>query len=103
MAFWDLKTLKLEEFRPGIQSKVETGAGLIMAFMDIAPQKEGAAHSHPFDQCGIVVEGEIEIAIAEEKRTLKPMMAYFIRAGENHNWKTHDSTAKILDITVKQA
>jgi len=103
MSFWDLQILKLEEFRPGIHSKVETGANLIMAFMEIAPHKEGAAHSHPFDQCGIVVEGEIEIAIAEEMRILKPMMAYFIGAGENHNWKTNALPAKILDVVVKQS
>ena len=28
MGFWDLKTLKLDEFRPGIWSKVESGKKL---------------------------------------------------------------------------
>ena len=50
MGFWDLKTLKLDEFRPGIWSKVESGANLTMAFMEISPNKEGLAHDHPFEQ-----------------------------------------------------
>jgi len=50
MGFWNLKVLKLDEFRPGIWSKVESGANLTMAFMEISPDKEGAVHSHPFDQ-----------------------------------------------------
>jgi quercetin dioxygenase-like cupin family protein len=102
MGFWDLKTLKLDEFRPGIWSKLESGKNLTMALMKIAPNKEGTAHDHPFDQCGIVLEGEIEMAIGEEKKLLKPMGTYFIPAGVKHNWKTNSSSAKILDIVVKQ-
>jgi hypothetical protein len=46
MGFWELKTLKLDEFRPGIRSKLESGTNLTMAFMEIAPEKEGSAHDH---------------------------------------------------------
>ncbi len=102
MGFWNLKTLRLEEFRPGIFSKVEVGSNLMMAIMEITPKKEGVEHSHPFDQCGIVVEGEIEMSIGEEKRLLRPMETYFIPAGISHNWKTAQSSAKILDIVLKQ-
>jgi quercetin dioxygenase-like cupin family protein len=102
MSFWDLKTLKLDEFKPGIWSKLELGSNLTMAFMEIAPNKEGAAHDHPFDQCGIVIEGEIEMAVGEDKKLLKPMETYFIPAGIKHHWKTSSVPAKILDIVVKQ-
>jgi quercetin dioxygenase-like cupin family protein len=102
MGFWDLKTLRLDEFRPGIRSKLESGSNLTMAFMEIAPNKEGAAHDHPFDQCGIVIEGEIEMSMGEEKKLLKPMETYFIQTGVKHNWKTTGLPAKILDIVVKQ-
>ena len=102
MGFWDLKTLRLDEFRPGIRSKLESGTNLTMAFMEIAPNKEGNAHDHPFDQCGIVIEGEIEMSVGEEKRLLRPMETYFIPAGIKHNWKTSALSAKILDIVVKQ-
>jgi quercetin dioxygenase-like cupin family protein len=102
MGFWDIKTLKLDEFRPGIRSKIESGKNLTMAVMEIAPNKEGTAHEHPFDQCGVVVEGEIEMSIGEEKKLLKPMETYFIPAGINHNWKTTVLSAKILDVVVKQ-
>lgn len=102
MGFWNLKTLKLDEFRPGIFSKVENGSNLTMAFMEIAPHKEGTEHQHPFDQCGLVVEGEIEMSIGEERKLLKPMETYFIPAATRHNWKTAQASAKILDIVLKQ-
>ena len=102
MRFWDLKTLKLDEFRPGIWSKVESGTNLTMAFMEIAPNKEGTAHDHLFDQCGVVIEGEIEMSVGEERKLLRPMETYFIPAGVKHNWMTIALSAKILDIVVKQ-
>ncbi len=101
MGFWNLQTLKLDEFRPGIRSKLESGSDLTMAIMEISPNKEGSAHDHPFDQCGIVIEGEIEMFVGEEKKLLKPMETYFIPAGIKHNWRTIGSPAKILDIVVK--
>jgi quercetin dioxygenase-like cupin family protein len=102
VSFWDFKTLRLDEFRPGIRSKVESGKNLTMAFMEIAPNKEGTTHDHPFDQCGVVLEGEIEMSIGEERRLLRSQETYFIPAGVKHNWKTIASPAKILDIVVKQ-
>jgi quercetin dioxygenase-like cupin family protein len=103
MGFWNLKTLKLDEFRPGIWSRIDTGANLTMAFMEIAPDKEGTAHSHPFDQCGIVLEGEIEISMGEERKLMRPMETYFIPAGISHNWRTKRLSAKILDVVAKQS
>ncbi len=70
--------------------------------MEIAPNKEGTAHDHPFDQCGIVIEGEIEMSVGEDKKLLRATETYFIPAGVKHNWKTLSSSAKILDIVVKQ-
>ena len=102
MGFWDLETLRLDEFRPGIWSKMEAGTNLTMAFMEIAPNKEGSAHDHPFDQCGVVIEGEIEMSVSEERKLLKPMESYFIPAGAKHNWKTMSLAAKILDVVAKQ-
>jgi len=102
MGLWNLQTLRLHEFRPGIRSELESGTNLTMAFMEISPDKEGTAHDHPFDQCGIVVEGEIEVSVGAEKKLLRPMETYFIPAGVSHHWKTSGLPAKILDVVVKQ-
>lgn len=102
MGFWDLKTLKLDEFRPGLWSKIEAGSNLTMAMMEISPNQEGVTHGHLFDQCGVVIDGEIEISMGEENRLLKPMETYFIPAGITHNWKTGARSAKILDVVMSR-
>ncbi len=103
MAFWNLKTLKLDEFRPGIFSKIEAGTNLTMALMQIEANKEGAPHDHPFDQCGVVIEGEIEMSIGADTRMFNPMEAYFIPAGVTHGWKTAGQRVTILDVTANRS
>ena len=102
MAFWNLGTLQLEEFRPGIMSKAELGDNLIMVCMEIGVEQEDTGHTHPYDQCGIVIEGQIEMFIEEESRLLEVNETYFIPSGEQHGWKTFDKSVKLLDITLKQ-
>ena len=103
MSFWSLSDLELEAFRPGISSKAEIGENLVMACMEIGPDKEDSGHEHPFEQCGIVLEGQIEMFIGDDGRVLRAHDTYFIPAGVLHGWKTFETPAKILDISVKQA
>lgn len=100
MAFWDLDTLPLEIFRPGIRSKAEMGDNLIMVCMQIDQEKEDTGHDHPFDQCGIVMEGPLEMFIGQERRVLNANECYFIPSRTCHGWKTFDKPVKILDISL---
>ena len=102
MTFWHAETLELEEFRPGIMSKAAIGENLIMVCMQIGQEMEDSGHEHTFDQCGMVIEGQIEMFVGQESRLLKVNDCYFIRAGERHGWKTFADPAKILDISLKQ-
>ena len=101
MAFWDLAALELEQFRPGIMSKAELGQTLIMVCMEIGAGLEDTGHEHPFDQCGIVLEGEIEMFIGEERKRLHSNQVYFIPAGQSHGWKTFEEAVRVLDISLK--
>jgi len=102
MAFWNLGTLELEEFRPGIRSKAEIGQNLIMVCMEIGAGKEDTGHKHSYDQCGIVLEGQIEMFIGEKRKLLNSNESYFIPSGEQHGWKTFERPVKVLDISLKQ-
>ena len=103
MTFWNAGTVNLEPFRPGIMSKAEIGGKLVMVCMQIDPGKEDTGHEHPFDQCGIVLEGRIEMFVDQERRLLSPNDCYFIPSGRRHGWKTFDVPAKVLDVSSKAA
>jgi quercetin dioxygenase-like cupin family protein len=102
MAFWNLDTLSLEAFRPGIISKAEIGDDLIMVCMQIDPGKEDIGHLHSFDQCGIVLDGPIEMFVGQERKVLNATECYFIPAGQLHGWKTFDKHVKLIDISPKK-
>ncbi len=102
MSFWGrVNSMNLEDFRPGIKSRAQIGDRLIMAVMEIGPGKEDSGHQHPFEQCGIITDGEIEMFVGDEHQILKPMDAYFIPSGAFHGWKTFGASVKILDVSVK--
>jgi mannose-6-phosphate isomerase-like protein (cupin superfamily) len=102
MSFWEnVNTLNLQEVRPGIKSKAELGERLIVALMEIGPGMEDKGHRHPFEQLGIVTQGEIKMFVENERRVLKPMDAYFIPAGAFHGWKRFDKAGRIPDVTAK--
>lgn len=102
MAFWSLANIQLEEFRPGVKSKAMIGEGLIMAVIEIGANKEDTGHEHPFEQCGLVLEGRIEMVVGEDRKLLTPNETYFIPAGCRHGWKTGDEPVRVLDISGKQ-
>ena len=102
MTFWSLDTLQLEEFRPGILSRAEIGENLIMVCMEIEAEKEDTGHKHKYDQCGIVLEGKIEMYIGEERKMLNPNESYFIPSGMQHGWKTFENSVKLFDISLKE-
>ena len=52
-------------------------------------------------QCGIVIDGVIEMFIGEERMRLKSNQSYFIPSGVKHGWKTFSEAAKILDVSFK--
>jgi len=101
MTFWNLGTLELEEFRPGILSKAEFGDNLIMVCMEIEAEKEDTGHKHNFDQCGIVLSGQIEMYIGEERKLLNPNESYFIPSRVQHGWKTFERSVRLFDISLK--
>ena len=104
MGFWTRVTgLELQDFRPGVRSRAEIGGGLVMACMEIGAGREDPGHQHPFEQCGLVLEGRIEMFVGDERRVLEAMEAYFIPAGVLHGWKTFHDPVKILDVSGRQA
>lgn len=103
MAFWNLDSLELQAFRPGIDSRAELGDQLIMAYMEIAPGEQDPGHRHPVDQCGLVMAGQIEMFVGDERKLLRRNETYFIPAGELHGWKTFDEPVTLLDISSRAA
>ena len=55
-------------------------------------------HTHPHEQGGMLLEGELEMVIAGESRALKPGDIYIIPGNVEHLARTRASKARVLDI-----
>ena len=55
-------------------------------------------HTHPQEQSGIIIEGELEMGVDGNVRILKPGDMYIIPGGVEHYAKASTGSAKVLDI-----
>ena len=59
------------ETAPGIHTSGFTGEQLMVTHMHFAAGAVGASHAHPHEQLSIVLRGEIEFTLGEERKVLK--------------------------------
>ena len=95
--FIDEEDLRNKEISPGIKIKVISGEKLMLSFVEISEGAGMLQHSHPYEQAGIVLEGEIEIVIGTESRRLEHGQSYFIPANVPHMLRP-GKQARILDV-----
>ena len=70
----------------------------MLVVVDLDAEAVIPAHSHPHEQGGIVLEGELDFDIAGDKRKLKPGDLYIIPGGVEHSVHVGAQPAKVLDI-----
>jgi quercetin dioxygenase-like cupin family protein len=72
------------ELVPGVSMRPLFGEGAMLNLLAFEPGAEVAVHSHPHEQLGHVLEGELELTIAGEAHVLSPGDAYQIPGGTEH-------------------
>lgn len=96
--FYNLESRESKEVVAGVQLRTFWGKEIMLSFVDLAPNSSVPNHSHPHEQAGTVISGEIELTINGDKRSLKPGDAYVIPGGVEHSADTGDLPARVLDI-----
>jgi quercetin dioxygenase-like cupin family protein len=98
MYFHDPTVRNHKELLPGINARTFWGEEMLAAVVDLDPGTALPMHSHPHEQLGIVIEGEIEFTIDGEVKTLKPGDVYVIPGDVEHAAKTFDHPVKVMDV-----
>ena len=101
MPVFNWRRVELQDFRPGIRSHAVLGERATLAVMELAPGFEDPGHAHPGEQCGLVVEGEIDMDIAGEASRLGPGDVYFIPPNAHHRFRVGPAAARVVDVTVR--
>lgn len=96
--FKDPWSRRAKELVPGARTRTFWGDKVLLSLVEIDAHALVPKHTHPHEQAGIVIEGEMEMGIAGEVRVLKPGDMYIIPGGVEHYARCGDVSAKVLDI-----
>ncbi len=98
MPFYSPQEREGRELFEGIVAHTYWGENLLLAVVDVAANGVVPPHSHPHEQAGLVLEGDITFTIGDETRRLKPGDVYVIPGGVEHGAVAGDAPCKVLDI-----
>jgi quercetin dioxygenase-like cupin family protein len=86
------------EFVPGLVLRPLVGKDLMLSFVSYDPHTEAPRHAHSEEQVLYVLEGELEVELGDETRTLRPGQAAVIPPHLPHAARTHDLPCYQLDV-----
>ncbi|MBL7164074.1 MAG: cupin domain-containing protein [Anaerolineales bacterium] len=98
MTFYNPNQRQPKELVPGINARTFWGEKMLLAVVDLDPNSHLPLHSHPHEQVGTVIQGQMEMTIDDETRLLQPGDVYVIPGGVEHEARTFDEPVKVVDI-----
>ena len=98
MAFYKAEDRTPKEIVPGGTIRTFWGENTLLSLVDIDAGAEVPLHTHPHEQSGIVLEGNLELGVSGDVQVLKPGEMYIIPGNVEHYAKAVGSRARALDI-----
>ena len=98
MPFYSNEKLKKQELVPGVQIKTIWGDKAMMVFITLNEGAEVPSHRHRNEQMGLVLEGQLDLTIADEVRTVKKGDSYLIPSNIEHRAVATSGKTTALDI-----
>lgn len=95
--FFDPAARTPKELLPGIVSRTFWGDRMLLSLVDLAAGTMIPPHSHPHEQMGMVVSGEVEFTIGGETRLLKPGDVYVAPSGVAHSVRMGAAPCQVVE------
>jgi len=83
---------------PGVDIHTAAGEKMMLSLVEFAPGAVVEPHSHPHEQMGMLLEGELTFTIGGQTRTLAPGEMWRIPGGVVHSAVAGNSSVKALDV-----
>lgn len=83
---------------PGVDILTMAGERMMISLVEFQPHARVETHSHPHEQCGYLLEGELEFTIGGEKHKVLPGQMWRIPGGVPHSAVAGDQPVKALDV-----
>jgi quercetin dioxygenase-like cupin family protein len=86
------------ELVPGVRMWPLFGEGAMLNLLEFDAGARVENHSHPHEQLGLMLEGELTLQIDGVEHRLRPGDAYHIPGGIEHGAWTDDAPCRVLDV-----
>ncbi len=87
-----------KELFPGILTRTFWGDQMLLSRVELAPHAVATAHSHPHEQAGVVLSGEMELTIEGETQRLGPGDFYLAPGDAVHEARAGAEGCVALEI-----
>jgi quercetin dioxygenase-like cupin family protein len=94
-SFSELRRFKLAE---GVSAQALFGERAMLNLVELAPDALVPLHSHPHEQLGVVLRGELSILASGETHRLAEMDAFALPGGVEHEARAGAQGALVLDV-----
>lgn len=98
MYFYNVNDRDPKEIFPGANTRTFWGDNVLFSVVEIAPNSLVPLHSHPHEQAGMILEGEMEFTVGGETRVLQVGEIFIIPGGVEHSVWVGEKAAKALDV-----
>ena len=83
---------------PGVEIFTTHGDAVMLSLVEFEPHAVVKEHSHPHEQMGLLLEGELEFTIGGKTRILQPGEMWCIPGGVVHRAVAGDHPVRALDV-----
>ena len=83
---------------PGVAVYTTHTDRLMLSLVEFQPHAVVEEHSHPHDQMGILIDGELDFTIGGQRQTVRPGQMWRIPGGVKHKAVAGAAGAKAMDV-----
>ena len=86
------------EIFPGVNIFTAAGESMMLSWVEFEPGAVVEPHSHPHEQVGLLIEGELTFTSGDQQETVQPGDMWRIPGGVVHSAVAGEAPVKALDI-----
>jgi quercetin dioxygenase-like cupin family protein len=83
---------------PGVDIHTTHGERLMLSLVEFQPRAVVQPHSHPHEQLGLLLEGELEFTIDGQRFAVRPGQMWRIPGGVTHSAVAGPGGCRALDV-----
>lgn len=83
---------------PGVDIYTAAGDNVMLSLVEFEPHAVVELHSHPHEQMGLLLEGELQFTIGDQTAWVRPGQMWRIPGGVEHKAVAGDQPVKALDV-----